>query len=394
MAYFPPYIDDTGLHIPLYSDIFQYLLGQYTSIYGQSVTSNISSSDIQSISIFALMINDSFLAAQGAFNGMSPAKAIGTQQDSLYKLNGISRNPSTFSLCTVTVTGAANFEMVNRVVMDSSGNLWNLPPDFVIPSTGTIDVTATCQTDGAVNAAIGAISIMVNPQTGWTGVINNVAASPGTAVEPDSAFRARQTISVVLPSHSLVTGTIAAIAAVPGVTRYGVTGVENPTGAVDTYGNPAHSISMVVEGGANLDVATAIYINKTPGGYTNGTTSVSVIDGVTGQPNTIRFFRPTYVQIGVQLSVKSLNGYTTATTTSITNAIVNYINSLQIGETVSISAIIAVAMNVNPNLLIPIFYIPSLQIGSGGGPVGSSDISVAFNSVAQTTTGQISVTVT
>jgi uncharacterized phage protein gp47/JayE len=393
MTYFAPFIDRTGLNIPTYNDINDYLLEQYTSIYGQSVTGNISSSDVQSISIFALMINDSYLAAQAVFNGMSPSKAVGAQQDSLYKLNGIARNGATTSTCTVTVVGTPNFEMINRVAMDSDGNLWNLPTDFVIPPSGTIDVTAVCQTAGAINAAIGSINIMSTPSVSWTSVYNGVAASPGIPVETDSAFRARQASSVVLPSHSLVLGTLAAIASVDGVTRYGTIGIENPTGSVDSYGNPAHSISMVVEGGADVDIASAIYLNKTPGGYTNGTTTVNFTDAVTGIVMPIRFFRPTYVHIQVAVTVKALVGYTTATTATIKAAIVDYLNNLLIGESVSIAAVIAVAMNVTPNLRYPIFTMPSMQIGIVGGSLGAVDIPLTFSQVAQCAAGDVAITV-
>jgi uncharacterized phage protein gp47/JayE len=392
MAYFAPYIDSTGLNIPTYNDINDYLLAQYTSIFGQSVTGNISTSDVQSIGMFALIINDSFLAAQAVFNGMSPSKAVGAQQDSLYKLNGIARNGATASTCTVTVIGTPNFEMINRVAMDADSNLWNLPSDFVIPPSGTIDVAATCQTAGAVNAAIGAINIMATPSVNWTSVYNSVAASPGTPVETDSAFRARQASSVVLPSHTLVLGTLAAIGAVAGVTRYGTIGIENPTGSVDSYGNPAHSISMVVEGGTDIAIADAIYLNKTPGGYLNGTTTVNLTESI-GTIVPIRFSRPTYIHIQVAVTVKALPGYTTSTTALIKAAIVDYLNNLLIGESVSIAAVTATTMNVNPNLRYPIFTMPSMQIGIVGGSLGSTDIALAFNEVAQCAAGDVAITV-
>jgi uncharacterized phage protein gp47/JayE len=366
MAYFSPYIDATGLHTPVYSDIFDYLLEQYTAIYGQSVTSNISTTDVESISMFALIINDSFETAQAIFNGLSPSKAVGAQQDSLYKLNGIARAGATFSTCTVTVTGTPNYNMVGRVAADGDGNLWDLPSSFVIPTGGSVNVTAICETAGAVNAAIGAINLMNNPVVDWTSVYNAAAAFPGTPVEPDSAFRARQALSVVLPSQSLFAGTLAGVAAVAGVTRYG--GVENPTGVTDANGTPAHSISVVVEGGADADIAQAIYLNKTPGCLTNGSTpagngvSVNVSDPITGQTMPIGFYRPTYQTIQVNITVKALAGYTTATTTAIQNAVVAYLTGLQIGELVSLGAVTATVMNVNPSLVRPIFTLPSLQI--------------------------------
>jgi uncharacterized phage protein gp47/JayE len=331
------------------------------------------------------MINDTYNCAQAVFNGMSPSKAIGAQQDSLYKLNGIARNGATFSTCTVTVTGTANLELINRTAQDANGNLWDLPSDFIIPSSGTVDVTAVCETPGAVTAAIGTISIMNNPVVGWTGVYNSAAAFPGTPVEPDSAFRARQALSVALPSQTLFQGTLAGVAGVAGVTRYG--GVENPTGAVDSYGTPAHSISVVVEGGADADIAQAIYLNKTPGALTNGSApagngvSVNVTDPITGQTMPIGFYRPTVVDIFVNFVVHPLQGYTTAVGAAAQTAVVNYLNSLQIGETVTISALYGAALSVMPSLLQPQFSITSMTAGLSN-PGGTTDIPIAFNAVA------------
>ena len=159
---------------------------------------------------------------------------------------------------------------------------------------------------------------------------NAAPAIPGQPVESDSLLRARQSLSVALPSMTMLAGTIAAIAATPGVTRYNI--LENPTGSTDSYGNPPHSITCVVENGSNAAIAQAIYNNHGIGCYTNGTTAQTVTDSYTGQTYTVNFSRPTYVPVYVSLSVHALAGYTTATTTAIQTAITNYLNSLQIGQ--------------------------------------------------------------
>jgi len=205
-----------------------------------------------------------------------------------------------------------------------------------------------------------------------------------------------------LPSQSLVTGTLGAIGATDGVTRYATgiptpggapgTSIENPSGSTDSWGNPAHSITMVVEGATNLEIATVIYTNKTPGALTNGSTTVAVIDPVTGVANNISFYRPSYISIYVSLTVEPLAGYTSATTAAIQAALVAYLNDLQIGENVTISALYAAAMAVMPSILTPQFSITALTAGTAPLPVGTTDIAIAFNAVAQTISGNIIVT--
>src|ERR1700677_1126938 len=272
MAYFAPYIDATGLNIPTYQDIYDYILTQYCSIYGITLSSNLSTSDIHDITNRALMINDCMNALQLAYNGFMVGSAIGVQQDTLYKVNGISRNAPTYSTASLSITGLAGATLTNLVAQDQNGNLWTLPASFTLNGSGLATVTGTCQTVGAVSAPSNTINIPQTPTANWYTVTNAAAAIPGAPVEPDSGFRARQAVSVSNPSQSLVTGTLGDIAQVDGVTRYATgiptpggapgTSIENPSGSTDSWGNPAHSITMVFEGATDLAVATAIYLNK------------------------------------------------------------------------------------------------------------------------------------
>ena len=380
MAYFPPYVDATGLHIPSLADITAYEEQQFLSVYGQSIDLGDDSADSQWIQIFSLMINDAFNTAQLVINARSPATAIGADLDTVVKINGITRASATSSTATLTITGVANSTLTNAIAQDANGYLWDIPT-CTIPGGGSISVTATCETIGAISALAGTITVRSTPIAGWTGVTNPADAIVGTAAESDSALRARQALSVSLSAKTLVASTLAAIAAVPGVTRYATVGVENPTGGVDTYGNPAHSISMVVEGGTALAIATAIYDNKTPGCLTNGTTSTVVTDPTNGSTMNIGWSRPTYLPIYVTLNVHPLSGYTTAATLAIRTAVNNYLNGLQIGESLTISGLYYAAMSAMPNPLLPQFSVLGLFAATTPSPVVSVDIPVTYNEV-------------
>ena len=383
-AYFAPYIDATGFNMPTYAAIQAYAIAQYQATYGVIVTQDNSDPDYQWISIFSLMIFDAFSAAQLAYNARSPVTAIGADLDAVVQMDGIARLQGSGSTVPVLIGGVAGTVIAQGILIDTNGNYWYLPSNVTIPNGGSITVTAVCQTIGPITAATGTIVNISNPKYGWNSATNTAAATPGLSQELDSALRARQAISVALVAKTLVQSTIAAIATVPGVTRY-YTGPaqENPTGAVDVYGNPPHSIGMVVEGGTALDIATAIYNNKTPGCLTNGTLPTVITDPNSGATMTISFSRPTYVPIYVFMNVKGLNGFTSATLAAIQTAVVNYLASLQIGENVTVSGLIAAAMAVMPNISLPQFSIQLTQIGipilntTFATTVGSNQITVA-----------------
>lgn len=380
MAYFAPYVDATGLHLPSYDDILAYENEQFLSVYGQSVTTGVNSADEQWIAIFSLMINDAFNTAQLAVNARSPSTAIGADLDTIVLINGITRKSSTASTATVVCTGVPGTVLNGAIAQDTNGFLWNIP-NATILSGGTISLTAVCQTIGAIAALANTINVRSTPISGWTGITNPADAIVGIGVETDSQLRARQAISVSLSSKTLVDATLAGIAAVPGVTRYATVGVENPTGSTDSFGNPAHSISMVVEGGTNIDIATAIYNNKTPGCLTNGSTSTPVTDPITGSVMDIGWSRPTYLPIYVTLSVHPLSGYSSAVTAAIQNSVNNYLNGLQIGESLTISGLYYAAMSVMPNPLLPQYSVQAIFAGTAATPTLSVDIPINYNQV-------------
>lgn len=391
-AYFAPYIDTAGLHIPPYAAINAQILNAYLTNYAQNVDPGNNEADIQQMANFALIINDAFNTAQLVYNGRSPATAIGADLDGIVKVNGIARLAASYSQAVLTLTGTANAEIDQGLAQDANGNIWALPITVFLSLVGTATVIATCQTIGDIGAPAGSINIIATPTSGWNTVNNAAAATPGLPTESDSALRARQALSVALSSKTLVTATLGAIAQVPNVIRYGNIGIENPTGGTDSFGNPPHSISMVVQGGTDAAVAQAIYNNKTPGTDTNGTTTVSVTDPTSLATLDISFFRPTLTPIYVSLTINAFTGYSSATKQAIHDSVVNYLNALQIGETVTISGLYAVAMSNMPNILLPLYSITALKAGLTATPTGTSDITLAFNAVSEGISANVIVT--
>ena len=375
-AYLPPSIGPAGLVVNAYPSILNDNLSGFLNIYGQNQYVGPDAAIYQLLSIISLKQADQNMALQLAYNQASPQTAVGTGLDRSIKMNGLARDPYTYSMATVTVVGTAGTIIPNGFAQDQNGNLWALPSPTTITG-GSINVTVTCTTPGNITAEPGTINIISTPQSGWTapsGTVTNAAAAvPGNGVEADSQLRARQSISVALPALTPITATIAAVLATLGVTRVAPgyptpggpgTSIENPTGSADSWGNPAHSITMVVEGGVSAAVALSIYLKKTIGCFTNGTTSVTVADPVTGYDNTISFYRPSYVQPYVGVYIHGLTGFTSATITAVQAAIVTYLNSLAIGEGVIYSSVYGAALSVIGNPSQPTFSVKGMTLGT------------------------------
>lgn len=398
MAYFPPVITAAGLSVPQFSDILASLVASYKSIYGASTYLGNDAADFQWISSVTLKLNDNMGLCQLSYNSRSPMTAIGSDLDSVVEFNGIARLSSTSSSVVLVLTGTSGTVINNGVVSDANGILWSLPSTVTIGSGGTVNVSAICQQSGAISANPNTV---INPvggfTAGWTSVTNPGPAVVGTPVESDSNLRSRQVVSVALPSSTRLAGTQADVEAVSGVTRTNI--LENQTSVTDSYGNESHSLTCVVEGGADLDIATAIYDNRGIGPNTQGATVptmtiIPITDPNSGAVTNIGFVRPVYVPIFVSLSVHGLNaGFTTATQAAIVAAIVTYLNSLSIGEEILQSSLYGAALSVIPNPLQPLFSIRALTLGITASPVGTTDIVLDFFQVATGISADVILTV-
>ena len=105
----------------------------------------------------------------------------------------------------------------------------------------------------------------------------------------------------------------------------------NDTNATDDKGIPAHSICCVVEAGRKASIAEAIFRKKAPGIGTHGTTSVSVTDD-NGASHTVKFSRPAESAVNIYIDITSYDGYDSATTDAIRQAVADFLNGFRIGQ--------------------------------------------------------------
>lgn len=396
-------IDATGIHAPQYEDVLSYLKDAYRNIYGSDVYLENDSQDGQLLAIFASAVHDCNSMAVAVYNAFSPATSQGAGLSSVVKINGISRAVASTSSVDVILVGQAGTVITNGVVRDTNGNQWDLPATVTIPSGGDITVTATAQQLGAVTAAAGAVNIIATPTRGWQSVTNPLAATPGAPVESDAALRRRQTISVALPSRTVLEGTIGAVASIVGVQRYAA--YENDTSSTDSNGIPSHSIALVVDGGDAQAIADAIAAKKTPGTGTYGTTSEVVVDAY-GISHTIRFSRPVLVPITVAITIKALTGYTSVVGDEIVSAVMSYLNALPIGgvELATGRGVGYTRLFVPAQLSGPYaspaspadsgtYEILTILIARSGSPA-AADVPLAYSEAATCTVSNITLTVT
>lgn len=381
-------ITPAGISAPAFEDILQSEIATEKSIFGDDIVLTPDQQDYQRLAVRCTALNDLNQLAIAVYNSFLPSFAQGTGLSAIVQINGLTRKMPTNSTCQVTLSGTVGTIIQGGICRDRNGNLWDLPEAVTIPNSGQITVTATAQVAGAISALPGDINQPWTIISGWQAVTNPTAATMGQPVETDAALRKRQSESVSLDADTPLSSIMSAIENLSGVGR--AKGYENDTNATDANGIPSHSIAVVVEGGDATAVAQMIQLKKAPGTGTYGTTTIVVLDQK-NLPIAIQFFPLEEVTISVNITIQALQGYLTPTGTAVINAIVDFINSLDVGQELYYNWLLGVAaLASEPSGKT--FRVSSLTI-SAGGPFTSADIPIQFNAAAQCTAVNVTLTV-
>lgn len=398
-----PTLTPEGISAPTFAEVLAQLTLLYQGIFGSDIYLGNDSQDGQFLAIIAQAIADCNASAINCYASFSPATAQGSSLSSLVKINGLQREIPTNSTAPCTLVGQAGTVITNGQAVDTSGNVWLLPASVVIPSGGSINVTATAQDPGAIGAGTGAINGINTPTYGWQSITNTAAATAGAPVETDGALRSRQSASVAYPAQTVIEAIRAAVANVPGVIVSTV--YENDTSTTDSNGVPANSIAPIFSGGSVSAVASAVLSRKPPGIPTYGTTQVTVFDS-NGIPTIIHLFELVVTPIYVSLTIKAATGYLSSTEQMIIDALVQHASNFAIGQTVGFFRLLSPAnltgdaAMMSSGLAQPqldaisaTYSVEAITLGTAPSPTGMIDVPIAFNSQAQLLAVNVVVTV-
>jgi uncharacterized phage protein gp47/JayE len=390
--------------VPSYADVFTAYQNEYLAIFGSDAVLTADSQDGQWISVQAQAHFDLCQVCAAVYNSFSPATAQGAALSSVVKINGILRKVPTASTATVTIVGVAGTTITGGIIGDNQnlGTQWTLPATVTIPGGGSITETATCTTSGAASAAPATLVNILTPTAGWQSVTNAAAATLGAPVESDAALRVRQSVSTSLSAQTPLDAIWGAVANTAGVGR--TIAYQNNTAFTDIAGRPAHSVTVVAEGGDMDLIAAAIAATKGPGPSTYGTTSRTVIDAK-GVAEVVNFYQLTPVPITLTLTLGALTGYLSTTGDLVKAAVASFISGLAIGETCYLNrlfspanlrgdeAIAATGMTQAQLEALSATYNVTAILQSRTGAPAASDVTMAFNEAASCVVGDITLVV-
>jgi uncharacterized phage protein gp47/JayE len=378
-----PVISAAGITLPSYNDVLLGYQQGYASVYGVDASIQPDDIDGQWIAIQAQAYFDLCQMIGVMYNMWGVLNTSGPMLDNICALTNTQRQAPTNSTAIVTVSGTAYTLISNGVIGDNQnlGTTWDLPASVTIPSGGTIQVTATCTTAGAVSAQASSLTNILTPTGGWTAVTNPAPAIPGTAVETDAQLVQQQQLSVSSGAITPIEAIAAAVANVPGVSS--VAYFNNDTG-LPVNGVPAGNFALIVAGGDSNAVAAAIAAKKPPGIPSFGNVAVVVFDAQ-GTPDTINWFEVSLVQLNIQITISPKAGYQAQTGADIQKSVAAFINAFIAGQSSYLNDL------YGPAKLNNTYTVTNIQQGVAGGGLAPSDLNPLIYQQFHTTAAHVTI---
>lgn len=316
----PEGITDIGLELDDYNTLLSNIQNNFTNIYaqdGDEINFGSETPDGQLTNIIAQMGNDIRELYQDVYNSFDPEKCTGVVQDSRYALNYLTREGGTYTIqnIDITVNRTVTLEGLDSAyndpsaasytVSDNAGNLWYLI-DTVTLENGTRSLPFRSQNLGLVQPVIGTITNQVTKKLGVLSVNNSVAPTTlGVTQESDLNFYLRRNRSTAKKGQNNLDAMLGQILDLDGVSDATCWVNDSPTDTDET-GTPPLTVWIIVEGGANSDIADVIYANAS-GLPTRGDVSVDV-PAVSGQVFPVNFDRanpvPLYIKFNFKLTAE------------------------------------------------------------------------------------------
>lgn len=309
-------VTSEGLQVKSYNTLLEDLQNSLNAIYapdGDNINFGSETPDGEATNIYAQGGSDSRGLAQGVYNSFDPDKCEGAVQDSRYALNYLTRKGGSFTIQNIDVTVNKTVTLngldssyndtsaASYTVSDDSGSLWYLI-DTVTIESGTHSLPFRSKDYGLFQPVIGTIVNQVTKVLGVTSVINPVAPTTlGYLEETDLQFRIRRNRSTAKRGQNNIDALVGELLDLEGVTDVKIWVNQNST--VDSTGTPPWTVWVIIEGGANAEIADLIYENSC-GLAQRGEILVNV-PSISGQIFPVKFDRanpvPLYIRFDFQL---------------------------------------------------------------------------------------------
>lgn len=343
---------------------------------GQLITS-LAQTDLATIALLQSFINSFFFGGNGISLDLWA-----------WNLFRIKRKSGTKSQAIIRVSGVANTRIPSDFkVSDSEGHTFTISsPNESIGTSGYSDCLFIADDLSDFQAQPNSLSEIVNSVLGLEQVTNpNIATEP-ILKESDNELFQRCLNFGALATNASFKSILANVANVNGVLKLnGIENVANVNQTIQGLDLLPHSILLVVKGGEDLEIAEAIQKSRATGCAMNGDVEVEIM--LNDVAYAYKFSRPSIVALKCEVTISNKNIIEANYKALASEAIVNYINKLQIG-----------AFITQPNIAnslknqISGFEIVDLKFSKKDNELGYEAIQLQGNEEAFIATDDITIT--
>ena len=238
-------------------------------------------------------------------NQFNPAVAEGRFQDALAKIYFISRKVAEPTVVECQCSGRQGTVIpAGALIQNSDGYRLKALGAATIPAAGVVNVEFACEDTGPITIAAASCTEIITVIPGWDTVTNAVAGVLGREAESRAEFEYRRHASVANNAHGSVAALYGTLANLPGVLDLQV--LENRGDDPDTFWGvtvPGHSVAVCIYGGADADIAEAIYNKLGNGCGTTGGTEVTYTAD-SGALYRYEILRPTTQTFKIKITVR------------------------------------------------------------------------------------------
>ena len=311
-----PVLGDTGFVPPATADVYAGVMADIGVAFGTSAISQDEETPQGQLGTSFSEVIQAFMDLFSAFvSRVDPATSSGRMQDLIGRFFNIERIAASPTTAVATCTGAFNTPIPQgALARTAGGDIFAAVQGGTIPISGTLTLEFQNIALGAVACPAGYLNEIYQGVAGWDTITNLSDGTEGTDEELAQAFEARRQVELTKNALGFNAAMRGAIRAVPGVVDAYV--IDNPTsGGVTIRGVtiPAGAVYIAVYGGADSDVAEAIWLTKSPGTpYYAGNTTVVVEDTLSGYAiplptYSVIFERPAIAPTVVSVELSSLD---------------------------------------------------------------------------------------
>ena len=300
-----------GVTVPAETDVLAGVQADMNAAFGGGLNPALETPQGQLASSQAAIIGDKNNEIAYFVNQIDPQYAEGRFQDAIGRIYFLTRKPATPTTVQATLTGLPGTVVpAGTLAQDTSGNTYVCVGNATISATGTVKAEFQNAKTGPIPCPAGTLTQVYQAVPGWDAITNAADGTLGSNVESRADFEYRRKNSVAKNGKGTPSAIYAEVFALAGVLDVYVK--DNPTGsAVNTgstnYPIAAHSVYVAVVGGADADIASAIWRKKDLGCDTNGNTSVIVTDNAgynyPAPTYTVKFNRPANLAIKYAVSI-------------------------------------------------------------------------------------------